>query len=102
MPTPQPRTPQERSEPRRLEFGPTRALQASHRLTKKSLILRRLLEGPARTEELSQITPAYSQRMGDLKREGYRISREDFVDETGEWSVYALEPEERSLTWGRY
>jgi hypothetical protein len=41
------------------------------------------------------LTPAYSQRMGDLKELGYRIEREDFVDETGEWSRYTLvgEPE---------
>jgi len=73
------------------EWTPTVAEKSAKRSSKAVQILDRLRHGPATTAELCRITPAYSQRMGDLKKLGHQIEREDFVDETGEWSVYRLE-----------
>jgi len=75
---------------RRLEFGPTAAMQAQHRATKLARILARLRQGPATTFDLCRITPAYSQRMGDLKRLGWKILRQDHVGPDGEYSLYVL------------
>ena len=76
---------------RRTEWTPTAAKQSARRSNKAVQILDRLRQGPATTWELAQITVAFSQRMGDLKKLGHRIEREDFVEAGAEWSVYRLE-----------
>jgi hypothetical protein len=75
----------------RREFLPTAAEQSSIRTTKGQRILARLRQGPATTLELAQITVAFSQRLGDMKRDlSIEVSREDFCEGGQEWSKYTL------------
>lgn len=91
--------PQERSEPRRTEILPTAAAVARKREGKRERMLERLKCGSATTWELMSIGGSgFSSRIAELREAGHRIDCEEHED----GAVYTLEPEDRSLTWGRY
>ena len=73
------------------EILPTAAQVSRNRQTKAQRVLERLRRGPATTYDLNRITPAYSQRIGEMKRElGIEVKRVDHVGPDGEWSLYLL------------